>query len=331
MLWVVALIGEEIFDSLQRQMMDDPELQPMVQRLMRIHVTEEARHIQFARDGLRKRVPNMRGLNRLCVANSTGWAGCSSASCSPTRCRTAASGSTLAWRADIARTSQHHHEIQVAGFAPLAAFLEEVGLMGPIARRHVAAQRIPASMTEDCYDVVVLGVERAERRLTKAGITDFAVLESCDPDGAVFDEATHTWTLPTCRARIVISDQIRCGRDDLVPYLGVAAHGVPNYFMVTGADAVLAPRMRGTVADARLDYIAECLKLMRRTGSTRIEVRYSTQRMFHDRSRDKPDRADAAFWRRMRKLAPSAFDLSSHVGIDDDLYDGAASDPDRRR
>ena len=57
MLWVAALIGEEIFDSLQRQMMDDPELQPMVQRLMRIHVTEEARHIQFARDGLRKRTP----------------------------------------------------------------------------------------------------------------------------------------------------------------------------------------------------------------------------------------------------------------------------------
>src|SRR6202165_3738031 len=38
LLWVAALIGEEIFDSLQRQMMDDPELQPMVQRLMRIHV-----------------------------------------------------------------------------------------------------------------------------------------------------------------------------------------------------------------------------------------------------------------------------------------------------
>ncbi|MGV0802463.1 diiron oxygenase, partial [Mycolicibacterium elephantis] len=61
-LWVAALIGEEIFDSLQRQMMDDDELQPLVQRLMRIHVAEEARHIQFARDGLRKRVPHMRRL-----------------------------------------------------------------------------------------------------------------------------------------------------------------------------------------------------------------------------------------------------------------------------
>jgi hypothetical protein len=35
----------------------------------------------------------------------------------------------------LARTSPHRHEVQVAGFAPLAAFLEEVGLMGPIARR----------------------------------------------------------------------------------------------------------------------------------------------------------------------------------------------------
>ena len=59
MLWMAALIGEEIFDSLQRQMMDDPELQPIIQRLMRIHVTEEARHIQFARDGMRKRVEEM--------------------------------------------------------------------------------------------------------------------------------------------------------------------------------------------------------------------------------------------------------------------------------
>ena len=171
-------------------------------------------------------------------------------------------------------------------------------------------------MTQDCYDVVVVGVDRAEDRLTKAGITGVAVLENCDLSGSAFDEATHTWTLPTCRAQIVVSDQTRSGRDNLVPYLGVAVHGVPNYFMVTGADAV---------AGARLDYIAECLKLMRRSASTRIEVLYSSQRTFHDRSRDKPVRADASYWRRMRKLAPTAFDLSSDIGIDDDLYDGAAT------
>ena len=34
-----------------------------------------------------------------------------------------------------ARSSPHRHETQMAGFAPLAAFLTEVGLLGPIARR----------------------------------------------------------------------------------------------------------------------------------------------------------------------------------------------------
>lgn len=171
-------------------------------------------------------------------------------------------------------------------------------------------------MTDGCYHVVVVGVGRAEPRLAEAGITDIAVLDGCDLSSSAFDAASHTWTLPTCRARIVVTDQIRSGRDNLAPYLGVAVHGVPNYFMVTGADPV---------ADAQLDYIAECLKLMRLTGSTRIEVLYSTQRMFHTRGAEKADRSDASYWRRMHKLAPTAFDLSSHIGIDDDLYDGAAT------
>ena len=75
MLWVAALLGEEIFDSLQRQIMDDPELQPMIQRLMRIHVTEEARHIQFARDGARKRVAEMPRVNKWFMANIHGVGG----------------------------------------------------------------------------------------------------------------------------------------------------------------------------------------------------------------------------------------------------------------
>jgi hypothetical protein len=134
-LWVVALIGEEIFDSLQRQMMDDPELQPMVQRLMRIHVTEEARHIQFARDGLRKRVPYMRRLNRLWISNLNGVGGLFFRYLFTNKVPYYRVGLDARLARRIARTSQHHHEVQVAGFAPLAAFLEEVGLMGPIARR----------------------------------------------------------------------------------------------------------------------------------------------------------------------------------------------------
>jgi hypothetical protein len=177
-------------------------------------------------------------------------------------------------------------------------------------------------MTEDCYDIVVVGVPRAEKAFTAAGITNFKMLDGDEHlSESAFDESTHTWTLPTgsdqsYRARIIISDQPRVGADDPVPYLGVAVHGVPNYFTVTGAQPA---------DDARLRYIAEVVKLMTRRGKTRIEVRRSTQRMFHDRSRAKPDNPNVSYWRRMRDLAPSAYDMSSHVGIEDEIYDGKAS------
>lgn len=135
LLWVVALIGEEIFDSLQRQMMDDPELQPMIQRLMRIHVTEEARHIQFARDGLRKRTPTMPWLTRAWVGNLNGLGGVFFRYLFTNEVPYHRVGLNAPAARAIARASAHRHETQIAGFAPLGAFLEEVGLMGPIARR----------------------------------------------------------------------------------------------------------------------------------------------------------------------------------------------------
>lgn len=134
-LWVAALIGEEIFDSLQRQMMDDDELQPMVQRLMRIHVTEEARHIQFARDGLRKRTPEMSRAKRIWVGNLNGLGGpfFRHLFTNAVQYRRVGLDGKAARR--MARRSPHRHAVQIAGFAPLASFLDEVGLMGPIARR----------------------------------------------------------------------------------------------------------------------------------------------------------------------------------------------------
>jgi hypothetical protein len=135
MLWVAALIGEEIFDSLQRQMMDDPELQPMIQRLMRIHVTEEARHIQFARDGARKRAAEMPRLNRWFMANINGLGGYFFNYLFSNPIPYARTGLDVKRARKTARASAHRRETQVAGFAPLAAFLTEVGLLGPIARR----------------------------------------------------------------------------------------------------------------------------------------------------------------------------------------------------
>lgn len=162
------------------------------------------------------------------------------------------------------------------------------------------------------YDVAVLGVPRAERALRDAGFDNIVV---ADATPEMFDESTHTWTLSTGeRARVLICDRPVKGRDNLKPYLGVAVHGVPNYFMITDDERL---------ADARLHYVVECLKRMRRSESTRIEVRYSTQRTYHDRGgreRDTP-----AFWRRMEKLVRSAFDLASPTAVEDEVYDGPAT------
>jgi P-aminobenzoate N-oxygenase AurF len=135
LLWVAALIGEEIFDALQRQMMDDPQLQPIVQRLMRIHVTEEARHIQFARDGVRRRVRDMPRINKVFMANINGLGGPFFRYLFTNPAPYKRAGLPVRKARLAALTNPHYHETSVIGFAPLAAFLEEVGLMGPIARR----------------------------------------------------------------------------------------------------------------------------------------------------------------------------------------------------
>jgi P-aminobenzoate N-oxygenase AurF len=134
-LWGAALVGEEIFDALQRQILEDPDLQPIVKRLMRIHVTEEARHIQYARDGLRRLRPHMGFARRFVMSNLHGVGGpfYRYLLTNPVPYRRMGLDARAARR--MALTNTHHQEVKVAGFAPLAAFFEEVGLMGPIARR----------------------------------------------------------------------------------------------------------------------------------------------------------------------------------------------------
>lgn len=134
-LWGAALVGEEIFDALQRQILEDPDLQPIVKRLMRIHVTEEARHIQYARDGLRRTRPHMGFIQRFVMSNLHGVGGpfYRYLLTIPTPYRRMGLDARAARQ--MALANKHHRDLKEAGFAPLASFFEEVDLMGPIARR----------------------------------------------------------------------------------------------------------------------------------------------------------------------------------------------------
>ncbi|MFE6860939.1 diiron oxygenase [Nocardia sp. NPDC057668] len=136
MVWVGALVGEEIFDAIQRRTLDDAELQPIVARAMRIHVTEEARHIGFARDALARRAPDMsaaeRAYTRMCVAIAaplfvhlmTNW---------HMYVRAGIEDGRGARR--MARSNPAARRALGIGAANLGAFLDKQGLIGPIGKR----------------------------------------------------------------------------------------------------------------------------------------------------------------------------------------------------
>ena len=134
-LWIAALVGEEIFDALQRQILDDPEVQPIVRRIMRIHVTEEARHIQFARDGARRDVPTMKRRNRFLLATIHGAGGPFYRYLFTNRAVYRRAGLDGREARRQARANPYFRDTMRLGFAPLAAFLEEIGLMNRISRR----------------------------------------------------------------------------------------------------------------------------------------------------------------------------------------------------
>jgi len=135
LLWVAALVGEEIFDALQRRMMSDPQLQPLVAQMMRIHVTEEARHIRFAREGVARRARDAGRLERLLTGNLVGLGGplFARAFTNPEMYRRAGLDPARARRE--ANANPHFRRMKVTGFASLAAFLDDHGLLGVVGRR----------------------------------------------------------------------------------------------------------------------------------------------------------------------------------------------------
>ena len=165
-------------------------------------------------------------------------------------------------------------------------------------------------MSAEVFDAIVIGGRSVGLTLSRV-----MLLRPDDVVGSEFDETGHTWRLVTAAggtydASVVISYGQAPSPAGMVPYLGVAVHGLPNHFFISGPDV-----------RAQQQYIAECRNTMARTDSTRIEVRHSTQRTYTVRYR--PD--SAVNWRRVRRKIRSAFDLSSRISIENEVYDGSAT------
>jgi hypothetical protein len=59
-----TLFVEEILDQLQREAMKDESVQPLTRMVNKIHVTEEARHVRYAREELIRIMPRCTAAQR---------------------------------------------------------------------------------------------------------------------------------------------------------------------------------------------------------------------------------------------------------------------------
>lgn len=67
--FIFVLGGEDPIDHVQREMLrSGREIHPLLRRIMQIHVTEEARHLCFARHTLRRTVPKLGFVSRTVLA-----------------------------------------------------------------------------------------------------------------------------------------------------------------------------------------------------------------------------------------------------------------------
>jgi cation diffusion facilitator CzcD-associated flavoprotein CzcO len=100
-------------------------------------------------------------------------------------------------------------------------------------------------------------------------------------------------------------------RNGMEPYFGVAVHGFPNYFFITGPDI-----------GAQARYVVECVGVMQRVGINRIEVRRSTEQVFNERVYAQPARPHRVSRAFETFASPSR---GRDAGENQETYDGAAT------
>lgn len=129
-MWGAILIGEEIVDRLQRELMAEDSIQPLVRMVSRIHVTEEARHVGFARAELLRSMSTVSRLtlpyHRLALARTAYIV--SRSLINPAVYRAVGLNPREARRAALA--NPYHQEAIRYGGEKLVAFLREAGLIG---------------------------------------------------------------------------------------------------------------------------------------------------------------------------------------------------------
>jgi hypothetical protein len=138
-MWAATLVAEELLDRLQRDGMADERMQPLSRMVSRIHVIEEARHVRFAREELVREMQRAHGplkggavlwFHQVFAALAA--AVIAESIISPKVYAAVGLDPKRARRA--ARQNPNFHETKAWMAEKIIPFLDEVGMLNPVAR-----------------------------------------------------------------------------------------------------------------------------------------------------------------------------------------------------
>ncbi|HET7690899.1 MAG TPA: diiron oxygenase [Nocardioidaceae bacterium] len=136
--FTAVLAGEEPIDHVQKQILrSGAELPPLLERIMQIHIAEEARHISFAHEYLRTRVPELDPVRKglLSVLYPVVMRVAGDLILIPTQEITTEVGVPRWVLGQAFRHSPEAKEMVRGLFADVRGLADEIGLMNPVSRR----------------------------------------------------------------------------------------------------------------------------------------------------------------------------------------------------
>ncbi|MER7044040.1 AurF N-oxygenase family protein [Streptomyces jumonjinensis] len=133
--FAATLLGEEILDWMQRLTFPDERVQPLIRGATRIHVVEEARHVRYAREELRRQMVTAPRWERELTRISSGQAARVFSICfiSP-EVYTRVGLDRREAMAQV-RASGHRREVMRSGAKRLTDFLDDIGVLRGPGRR----------------------------------------------------------------------------------------------------------------------------------------------------------------------------------------------------
>ncbi|MGI8492528.1 MAG: AurF N-oxygenase family protein [Acidimicrobiales bacterium] len=136
--FVFVLGGEDPIDHVQREALRKArDLHPLLERIMRIHVTEEARHLSFARHYLKREVPALNWLRRaeLAIGAPVVLASMAQMMLKPSRQIVKRYGIPRKVVKAAYKNNPEHRQATLTSLRKVRRLCQELGLLTPAARR----------------------------------------------------------------------------------------------------------------------------------------------------------------------------------------------------